>query len=564
MNKPLITVVCGTYNRLNTLQRMIRSVRYTIPRDVSFDFVIADNASEDGTWEWLQTQEDITPLQMGAPVGAIKAFTEAAKQAQGQYVLIATDDIHFPPLAIMTAFGHLDTTPHCGAVSFMHNKNRDYFAGAFVHVTYPDGHDYTRPYTQISLVRRAIGNKVGWWGGDDPIMGKGFTYGGDNYLGAGIWELGYTVDNVRGAIEIEEVIQDEPRSLNEAAHQRDSQLYWQCYPTISYPGKPDNLPDHEQLRVLLLLHYNPTHPHHKTQKQWLRKGFSKFGVVYDYDYAGRNRAGVNINDELGRVCDGFKPHIIFSQVHKPSHGFTPDTAQTLRLHSPDATMINWNGDVYLSNVQDTQTRDMLNYYNMLLFSNAYLADYLGDMGYCAGYLPEGFEPFKDIDKNMPSCDVLFTGSGYSQWRLGLMRFVQELPYSSAIWGSAKEIETKGNTMWDWKRTRGLYHNAKIVISDQQFRDARGYVSKRMWEIMASGGGVVFQQYSHDLDRLTGLEAGKHYVVWRNLTDLRNRIDEYLAKPNQLKLIAKAAYDYVWSDHNPQNRVETIFDYISKL
>jgi len=562
--KPLITVVCGTYNRLNTLQRMIRSVRYTVPRDVPIDFVIADNASDDGTWDWLQSQDDITAIQMGAPVGAITAFTEAAKLATGQYVLIATDDIHFPPLGIITALGHLDSTPDCGAVSFMHNKNRDYFAGAFVHVTYPNGQVMTRPYTQISLVRKWIGDKVGWWGGDDPIMGKGFTYGGDNYLGAGIWELGYTVDNVKGAINIEDVLQDAPRALNEAAHRRDANLYWECYPTIQYPGKPSNLPDNEQLRILLLLHYNPTHPHHKEQKQWLRKGFSEYGVVYDYDYAGRYKAGVNINDELGRVCDGFRPHIILSQVHRPSHGFTSDTAQTLRLHSPDSMMVNWNGDVYLTNVQDPRTKDLLSHYNMLLFSNAYLADYMADLGFCAGYLPEGFEPFKDIELNMPSYDVLFTGSGYSEWRLNLIKFVQDLPYQTAFYGNAKDIQSKGNTMWNWKQTRGLYHNAKIVISDQQFRGARGYVSKRLWEVMASGGGVVFQQYSHDLDKLTGLETGKHYVVWRNLTDLRNRIDEYLNQPDKLKAIAQSAYDYVWQYHNPQKRVQTIFDYISKL
>jgi len=236
---PVISVICGTYKRLSTLQRMVNSVRQTVPASIPVEFIIADNNSLDGTWDWIDAQDDIVAIQMGKPVGAIKAFTEAGKLARGKYSLIATDDIYFPAGAIIKALGHLDSTASCGAVTFKHNKRRDTFEAEYVHVTLPDGTRIPEPYTQICLVRTAVANQVGWWGGDDAIMGDGFTYGGDNFLSAGIWEAGYSVDIVDGAHNIEDVFEDEPRRLNEDNHKNDTNLYFERYPEIRIPDPID-------------------------------------------------------------------------------------------------------------------------------------------------------------------------------------------------------------------------------------------------------------------------------------------------------------------------------------
>ena len=156
MAKPVITVVCGTYKRLATLKRMVQSVRNTLADTVVVDFVIADNASDDGTWDWLEAQTDITALQMGAPVGAIKAFTEAAYQATGDYVVLATDDIYFPPLALLKALRWLETTPDCGVVAFAHNKSGQFKTDKQKAVT-ASGEKTGVIYPQICMVRRWLG-----------------------------------------------------------------------------------------------------------------------------------------------------------------------------------------------------------------------------------------------------------------------------------------------------------------------------------------------------------------------------------------------------------------------
>jgi glycosyltransferase involved in cell wall biosynthesis len=543
---------------------MIDSVRQTVPDSIPIEFIIADNASNDGTWEWLQSQDDIVSIQMGSPVGAIKAFTEAGKMAQGKYALIATDDIYFPEGAIIKALGFLDSTPSSGAVTFKHNKNRDSFEAAYVHVTFSDGIKEARPYTQISLVRTDLANECGWWGGDDEIMSQGFTYGGDNFLSAGIWERGYTVDTVNGAHNIEDVFQDDGRKMNEDRHRMDSELYFTRYPEIHAPAGVQH-PDNESLRILLLLHYSPGHKSHKSQKLWMKTGLQNIGIVFDYDFAGATAQKRNINYELSRICEDFNPQLIVSQMHQPSHGFTAETARTLRTYAPGSVMINWNGDVWEKNILHSGTQDILRHYDLCLFSNAQLSRTLATMGYNTGFLPEGFEPeCIEPDTSQPSYDVLFTGTGYSDWRIKLMKHVQAMPYNTAIYGRAKGIETKGETMWDWSLTRGLYHNAKIVISDQQFPEARGYVSKRMWEIMASGGGIVLQQFSEELDALTGLEDGVHYRSWRTLEELSMLVDYYIGHDDERQTIAKDAYEYVWQDHSHEQRACQIIEYVKRL
>lgn len=566
MASPVISLVCGTYKRLDSLQRMVSSVRETIPQTIPFEIVIADNGSNDGTWEWLQSQEDIRALQMGSPVGAIRAFTEAAYQAKGEYILIATDDIHFPEFSIMNALAHLESTPLCGAVTFMHNKRRDGFKADYAPVLMPSGKKEAKPYAQISLVRKALGDSVGWWGGTHPIMSQGFTYGGDNFLSSGIWELGYTIDTVAGAINHEDVFEDAPRKMNESRHKQDSELFFSIYPHGGRVPLISPTPeDTERLRILFLMHYSPKHPTHRKEKCGIREAFQEYGLVYEYDYAGEHDKGVNVTESLRRLCEGFKPHLIFSQFHNPSNGISEETTRTLRNAAPRAVLLNWNGDVWTKNIDNSNTQNMLAPYDLLCFTNAQLAEIASQKyGMDSFYMPHYFEPVNAIDLSQPSYDVLFTGNGYSPERIALMQTMRAMPYKVGIYGQAKDIQLDGNTHYDWSITRGLYHNATIVISDQQFKDAKGYVSNRMWEILATGGGVCLQEHSPHLDEMTGLQAGVHYIEWQTLAEMRKKVDYYLAHPDKAKQIAKAAQDYVTQNHTCLHRVQAYFEAIQWL
>ena len=128
---PQISIVTGTYNRANTLQRLVKSIRETIPAPVRWEHIIVDNGSTDNTEKWVQSQEDLTLIQVGKPIGAIKAFTKGAYMAKAPVVLFATDDIVFPENSIMRAYVHLMDNPTCGAVTFSHNKNRNEYVADY-------------------------------------------------------------------------------------------------------------------------------------------------------------------------------------------------------------------------------------------------------------------------------------------------------------------------------------------------------------------------------------------------------------------------------------------------
>lgn len=111
------------------------------------------------------------------------------------------------------------------------------------------------------------------------------------------------------------------------------------------------------------------------------------------------------------------------------------------------------------------------------------------------------------------------------------------------------------TMYDVATNRRLYEHATVIVSDQQFPDARGYVSNRMWEVLAAGGGICLQQIQpdNDLDGYTGLQDGVHYAGWLSINHLQALIEYYLKHPDKAKKIALAGQEYVMNNHSPQHR-----------
>ncbi len=114
----ILSIVTGTFNRLQLLAEMIESVRATVPSSISYEFVIVDGGSTDGTLEWCKRQRDVVLIEQGALLGAIKAFNAGAYAARGQYVILANDDVLFHIGSIVRAIVYLEEHPTCGAVAF--------------------------------------------------------------------------------------------------------------------------------------------------------------------------------------------------------------------------------------------------------------------------------------------------------------------------------------------------------------------------------------------------------------------------------------------------------------
>lgn len=535
---PIISVVTGTYNRLESLIRMVRSVRERLPFPIAYEIVVVDGGSTDGTQVWCKAQPNIVLIEHGELRGAIRAFCDGANVAQGKYIVLANDDIEFLPGSILAAFTCLEGNERCGGVAFMDNRpvlNRP--VGAFRAQMMPavrNGQSASVVYAQVGMFRRELGDVVGWWGADDPVMGQARTYGGDNWLSARIWEAGYTVDIVKGAMCLDNVIADGLREKNANAHDR---AYAQAYPRGPLiNSKPLDIdPTAEQLRVLYLPIFEPHHMLHRQHKRGLREALGRIGVVWEWDYLDENKGAI------AEDLQAFNPHLILTQFHDARWGNLIDQLRTL---CPQALIVNWNGDA--RGLVDGYYLTMLRKVDMQLVTNAAALRIYEANGIRAAYWQIGFEPRGIVPDDAPTHDVVFLGNCYSAQRQTIERVLRNTKHDIGLYGFGWN-KADGNCLYDFGAGEAIYQRATIALADS-FEDGKdevyAFTSNRLIEAMASGA-FLLQQHVDGLDEYNGIEAGKHYIEWNTIDELPGLLDYWLGKAAKTRRreVSKTAQTY---------------------
>lgn len=556
----LVSIVSGTFNRQSLLKQMIQSIRDQLLPGITYEFVINDGGSTDGTLDWLRQQADVTLIEDGELKGAISAFSRAAEIARGDYVLLANDDVTFMPNSILTGIGYLETHPDCGAVAFEDNRIKggtQYIVQSHATRQTADSPPTGTPYAQLALVRKWLGDAAGWWGYRDPIMSQSRTYGGDNYLSARIWELGYTVDAVKGCRAHDYVALDGLRQVNNGTAENDSRVYYERYPNGAVFGAvPVDIPEpEERLRILYLPIHEARFMASRQQKRGLRDALSELGIVVEYDYILRELDGANIHQEAVALARALKPDILYMQVHQATRTLT-DIVRQIRAEHPNVLVINWNGDYWVDKYMHPDTLAYMQYVDISLVVNASIIEQYAAHGIYAAYVQDASEE-PDTLPDAPAYDVLFLGSRYSGSRTRLGELLSELPYSVGIYGQGWGGLEAGNTYYQFDVTHALIQNAKIVIGDMQFPDAEAYVSNRFFNTLYAGG-FHLQQHIPNFTQHTGFVPGKHYAEWTDLEDLRNQIEYWLSHDAERVKIAKAGKAYARRWHTYKARVKEVF------
>ena len=83
-----ITIIIPTYNRLWSLPRAVESCRNN---KCNVEIIVVDDGSNDGTWEWLQQNSDITAIRQNN-WGKTWAVNKAFENAKGKYVRFLDSD----------------------------------------------------------------------------------------------------------------------------------------------------------------------------------------------------------------------------------------------------------------------------------------------------------------------------------------------------------------------------------------------------------------------------------------------------------------------------------------
>jgi len=527
--KITLSIVSGTYNRLRHLQTMIDSARLALPSGLAYEFVIVDGGSTDGTLDYLRQQPDVFLLEHGELRGAIPAFCDGARAARGDYVVMANDDITFGAFSIAAALAHLEDHPYTGGVAFADNrptrlKTGNQYGTEIMAARLPDGGQTVVTYAQVGMFRAWLGHDVGWWGDRDPVMGRSPTYGGDNYLSARLWEMGYSIDTVPGVQVTDHIPRDNLRQINidkqkVIDHSPEGQPYRNRFPEgpliAVEPSTPN--PQRRRLRILYLPIYEAGHPRQRQTKRGLRLALKRYGHVYEIDY-------MNSGIDLASAVKAWQPDLLIAQMQDATH-ITPDRLAYLRQMCPHMTVVNWHGDA--RGLEETGYLDLLKFVDLQLVVNARPMSLYNSLGITAAYWQIGYEKPKGPLSDVPKYDIVYLANAYNESRQELGAFLRGLPYTVGLYGAGWP-DADGECLYDFATAKALHLNSKLVIGDT-FPGCEGFVSNRFIQTLGDGGGLLLHQHSPGLDDWTPFRDGTHYIAWTDLDDLREKIDYWLAR-----------------------------------
>lgn len=116
--QPKLSIVFLNYNRLLETRYTVSQLKSLMENRGDLEIIAVDNASTDGTGEYLRSQRDwLTLVDMDRNLG-IGGLNEGFKQAQGRYLLILDDDSHpHDSATVESLIQCLDTRSKVGVVA---------------------------------------------------------------------------------------------------------------------------------------------------------------------------------------------------------------------------------------------------------------------------------------------------------------------------------------------------------------------------------------------------------------------------------------------------------------
>lgn len=606
-----LSIVTGTYNRIDLLQKMVASVRSSVtPREtpiarfegLTWEIIIVDGGSTDGTQDWVRQQPNCRLIEHGKLLGAVKAFNDGARAAGGTYVVLGNDDVEFLDDALWRAWLFMQTYPIVGMGCFYQDRSNPGKPPAPWHVeqmpAVAEQDGQYRPvhvaYGQVCIVPRELGNALGWWG--DYLH----TYGGDNELSSMVYESGYKVvplywgpdvsPPVRGADprHIAKIHDNKPddalRKLNNidgasdprgvgprGARSHPDSFAWGRKWTQRWRsmgrrdlGGPEirhrpqialTLPEVE--RFLYLPIYEHGYPVQQQQKRGLREALGRAGVVAEYDYVTRHRNGADLFAELRDICGLFGPTVVLTQLHGPDP-IGPDLIGRLRGEALGAWFVNWNGDFWPQNLLSDGGVALARAVDLQLTVNREVLEEYGKLGVQAGYWQIGWEPDGVGHEPRPEdhCDIVFLANGYSRERTRFVDQLRKLPYNFRLWGSGwPQSYTVGHCTYDFITACRAYRGARFSIGDSQWPDS-GFVSNRVMQALVAGGSALCHQWFRDMEHL-GLIDGETCIVWRDFGELKDKLHYYSQDEGKRAQIAKAGEQLALERHSFDQRVHEL-------
>jgi len=563
IESPYVSIVTGTYNRIDSLKRMVKSVRSSVGLGIPYELVIVDGGSTDGSLEWLRKQPDVVLIEQGELLGIVKAFDAGFKAAKGKYVIIANDDIEFRYESIQNSLAFMNDNLDCGIGCFPQNRYSPEYKVAEIPAV-KDGKKTRAYYGQVCIIPKWLGDKVGWWGDYKH-------YAGDNEISCNVHELGFKVLPMESCCINDYVVKDELRRKNSdtngnRAHEdsekwvkkwtRNGLLGPNLYPA---PGMASPLKRDKRI-VYAPIYEEHEFPHQLQTKHGLRDALAEKFLVSEINYRQNT-------DNLYYAISMFMPDVVLIQYHNPKY-LTYDFMMRVKEEFPKTTFVSWNGDYSLAMLRSPAYIQVLKLFDLATFVTADVAVEYELQGINFKYWQIGYEDYTPLPQSQiqkDKYDVMFLGNCYNPIRVQMGQMLRyHKDWKVGLFGKwPTHIKADGINQYNFIDGDALYRSSKIAIGDNLYPQSIGYVSNRLFQALHAGA-FMLQQNIPGMEEFLGLKDGVHLIIWNTLEELEYLIGEWRDREADRRNIANAGKRFVDKNHSFQNRVEELERFLSEI
>lgn len=212
-------------------------------------------------------------------------------------------------------------------------------------------------------------------------------------------------------------------------------------------------------------------------------------------------------------------------------------------------------------------------YDALFFKDPYIIHALKDiLKMPIYYLPEAFNPNKhyvpDDDINVDTsyaCDITTAGNMHS-YRTAFFSNLTE--YSIKLWGYSPPNWLNNSLITDMYQGRPVnniekvlaFRNAKVVLNNLLYSEIWG-VNVRCFEA-AGIGAFQMIDWRPNINHL--FEENKEIICFRSIDELKNKLDYWLPRDEDRKVIAKAGQKRAFLEHTYTHRLNLLLNTVFGL
>lgn len=175
---PDVSVVIVTWNTCDLLLEALRSL-YAETTAVTFEVIVVDNASEDGTSAAVnRLYPDVRLIELATNRGFTGGNNVGFDVACGRYVLLLNSDTIVLPTTVEPLVRFLDEHPRAGTAGARHLNADGSLQRSMddVPTLLPDALYYTELY-RLPAIRRWLSRRCAWWSDHDVEREAGWVNG---------------------------------------------------------------------------------------------------------------------------------------------------------------------------------------------------------------------------------------------------------------------------------------------------------------------------------------------------------------------------------------------------